>query len=133
MAATNRPVAKAIYLCDRVSPNAAQQTLDFGDVFNAVRVPAGGSLPHTVARMCVFVQLEDGAGDADLQVLVVSAATGQVVFHSPVHRVRFPSRLTVISVNIRLVDCPFPTAGEYWVELYCDGGIVGDRVLHVLV
>ena len=133
MAATNRPVAKAIYLCDRVLPNVAQQTLDFGDVFNAIRVPAGGSFPHMVPRMCVFAQFEDGAGDADLQALVVSAANGQVVFHSPVHRVRFPSRLIVMSVNIRLVNCPFPAAGEDWVELYCDGGIVGDRVLHILV
>jgi hypothetical protein len=31
--------------------------------------------------MCVFAQFEDGAGDADFQVIVVSASTGQVVFH----------------------------------------------------
>ena len=132
MAATNRPVPKAINLCDRVLPNAVQQTLDFGDVFNAIRLPVGGSFPHTLTRMCVFSQFEDGAGDADFQVVVVSAVTGQVVFHSPIHSVRFPNRLTVVSVNIRLVNCPFPAAGEYWVELYCDGSIVADRVLHVL-
>ncbi|MCI0699838.1 MAG: hypothetical protein L0241_01965 [Planctomycetia bacterium] len=133
MAASNPPVAKAIYVCDQVVPNVARQTIDLLGVFNAFRLPTGQSVPYTLARMCVFVQMEDGLGDAELQVFVVSAATGQVIFHSPIHRVRFPNRLTVVSANIRLVNCPFPTAGEYWVELYCDGQIMGDRVVHVLV
>jgi hypothetical protein len=85
VAVINRPVPKAIYLCDRVLPNVAQQTLDLGDVFNAVRLPPGGSFPYTLARMCVFAQFEDGLGDAEFQVLVVSAATGQVAFYSPVY------------------------------------------------
>lgn len=62
---------------------------------------------------------------------VVSAATGQVVFYSPVYGVRFTNRLAVVSVNIRLTNCPFPAAGEYWVELYCDGEVIGDRALYV--
>ncbi len=131
MAATNRPVAKSIYLCDRVALNAANRSLDFGDVFNEVRAP-GGSFPHTLARMCVFAQFEDGFGDAEFRVVVLSAATGQVAFYSPVYLVPFTSRLAVVSVNVRLTNCPFPAAGEYWVELYCDGVLVGDRALHVL-
>ena len=131
MAATNRPIAKVIYFCDRVTPNAGNRSLDFSDVFNEVRVPSG-SFPHTLARMCVFAQFEDGFGDAELQVFVVSAATGQVAFYSPVYRVPFTNRLAVVSVNIRLTDCPFPAAGEYWVELYCDRAIIGDRTLHVI-
>src|SRR5436190_1691557 len=126
MAATTKPIPKAIYLCDVVVPHPATLNIDLLGLFNLVRVPAGASLPYTLARMCVFVQLEDGAGDADLHVAVVSATTGQVAFHSAVHRVRFPNRLAVVSANIRLADCRFPTAGEYWVELYCDGDLIGD-------
>ena len=133
MAATNKPVPKAIYLCDVVTAHPVSQNIDLLGVFNLIRVPVGGMLPYTLARMCVFVQLEDGAGDADLSVAVVSAATGQVAFHSRPYRVRFPNRLAVVSANIRMVDCRFPAAGEYWVELYCDGDLIGDRVVHVVV
>lgn len=59
MAATNPPVAKSIYLCDRVTPNAGNRSLDFGDVLNEVRTP-GGVFPHVLARLCVFAQFEDG-------------------------------------------------------------------------
>jgi hypothetical protein len=132
MAATTRPIAKAVYVCDDVLPALGHQRLTLSGVMNAVRVPPGAGLPYVLGRMCVFAQLEDGAGDADFQVAVVSAGTGQVAFHSPVYRVRFPTRLTVVSVNVRLTGCPFPAAGEYWVELHCDGAPLGDRVLHVV-
>lgn len=132
MAATHPPVPKAVYICDDVRPDLARQQINLSGLFSVVRVPAGSPFPYTLPRMSVFAQMEDGAGDADLQVAVVGAATGQVVFHSAAHRVRFPGRLSVVSVNIRLTDCPFPAAGEYWVELHCDGEVVGDRVLHVL-
>lgn len=131
MAATTRPIAKSIYLCDRVTPNAGRQSLDLGEVLNQIRAP-GAAFPYVLPRMCVFAQFEDGFGDAEFRVIVLSAATGQVVFYSPVYRVPFTNRLAIMSVNIQLTSCPSPAAGEYWVELYCDGEILGDRVLHVV-
>ena len=112
MAATHPPVAKAVYVCDDVRPDPIRQQLDLSGVLTVVRAPASTPFPYILGRMCVFAQLEDGSGDADLHAVVVSAATGQALFRSAVHPVRFPSRLAVVSVNIRLVNCRFPTAGE---------------------
>src|ERR1051325_7250722 len=87
MAATNRPITKAIYVCDDVLPEPARQKIHLLGVFNAIRLPVGASFPYTVGRICVFAQMEDGDGDADIRVVVVSATTGQIVFHSAIYRI----------------------------------------------
>lgn len=132
MASTMRPVVKAVYLCDEVLPDAVSQKISLLNAFGAVRLPDGALFPYTLGRICVFAQMEDGEGDAEFRVVVVSAATGEVVFGSAAHRVFIPNRLTVFSINIRLRRCRFPAAGEYWVELHCDGEVIGDRVLRII-
>src|SRR5205814_6740868 len=94
----------SLYVCDEVVPDPASRKMDLLGVFGAIQVPDGSAFPYDLGQMCVFAQLEDGEGDATIQVEVVSADAGQVVFYSPVHPVRLPNRLAVVSVLVRIIN-----------------------------
>lgn len=132
MAEVVHPTLKALYVCDDALTDPANGKEHFLGVFTAFR-PTETVPPFRLGRMCVFAQLTGGIGEVGVQVLVVRAADREVVFASPVHRLAFPAnRHTVVTARFRLVDCEFPSAGVYLVEMYCNSTFLDDRRIRVL-
>jgi hypothetical protein len=120
------PVAKALTLCDRIVGQPKGKVDLFG-LFNAIRPPAG--YPFVLRRFCAFAQLGSGLGDLDVHVDISRAATGEFVWATDPHRLRFPTREAILQVALRIDGCEFDRPGLYLVELYCDNVWVCDTRL----
>ena len=133
MATTVVPVTKALYLCDDVVEDPSSRKVHLLGTFNALRPPAGATYPYRLGQLCVFAQLAGGVGELPVRLEIVRARDDAVVYAAPERRLRFPSRLTMVSVCFRLRNRPFPEAGVYFVELYARDAFLDDRALLLLV
>lgn len=123
------PIGKIVYVCDDVMQDVVNGNITVIGVFNAVQPPDGGNYPFRLSQLCVFAQFAGGLGQVDLEARVIDAATGNDIFASPVYFVNFPGGQTLVTVAIRMRNCPFPHPGTYFVQLYCQGSFVDDRRL----
>jgi hypothetical protein len=126
------PLGKIVYVCDDVIQDPANGKLHVLGAFDAIRLPDGAGYPYLLGQMCVFAQMAGGRGSTVIEAKVIDAATGDTLFGSPVYRVNFPGGHTIVTLLIRLLDCPFPAAGTYVVQLFCQGAFVDDRRLTVM-
>src|SRR5262249_25568004 len=88
--------------------------------------------PFRLPKLCVFTQFTDWRGEIELQVDVVRAANLEQAFFLPPLRIPVPSRTMLVHAPFSFCNFPFPTYGEYLVELFCNGEFVEDRRFHVL-
>jgi len=100
--------------------------------FDAVRPPDGVPYPFDLDHLCVFAQFAGGLGPGSVQVKVLDASTGDEVFGSPAYQVNFPGGQRILTLVIRLLNCPFQQPGTYFVQLFCQGTFVDDRLLTAL-
>jgi hypothetical protein len=102
------PLGKIVYVCDDVIQDPASQKVHVLGTFDVIRTPAGATYPHRLAQLCVFAQLTGGIGVVTVQAKALDASSGAEVFGSPLYRVTFPGGHRLLTVAIRLQDCPFP-------------------------
>jgi hypothetical protein len=95
------PIAKALYLCDDILSDPSRVKPHLIGVFNAVRVPA---FPHTLAKLCIFVQLVNGYGEVNCRVRIVNASNRDIMYQSPVHVVRFDDRRQTRYFRLKLTQ-----------------------------
>jgi hypothetical protein len=126
------PIAKAVYVCDELVPDSTRNKLLIVGAWNAVRVPAETSFPYSLGKLCVFAQLVGGVGAVAIRVDIVRAATRTLIYSSGPRSLTFPDRHTTVTFCLRLRSFVFPAPGEYWVELFCQGQFLDDRLIHVL-
>jgi hypothetical protein len=92
--------------------------------------PAGYPARHP--QLCVFAQLTECRGAADVRVVIRDADTDRPLFGSPARRVDFPNApLTLHGLRFRLLDNPFPRPGLYWVELWYDNDVLAQTPLEL--
>lgn len=125
------PIGKIIYVCDEVLEDPTSGKVSFLGIFNDVVPPPAVGYPFRLGRMCVAARLVGGSGSVPVRVEVVEAATQSFVRAAGPFTVHFPSRRQVVTVCIRILDVIFPTAGEYFVELYSLGAFLDDRLLRL--
>ncbi|HXD86182.1 MAG TPA: hypothetical protein VN641_06795 [Urbifossiella sp.] len=123
------PVVKALYLCDDVLADPTRTKPHLIGVMNAIRPP---SYPYRIKKLCVFAQLIGGQGDVACVVRIVNSANRGLVYESEPFRLRFEERRQTRYFVLRITDIAIQAAGEYWVELTCDGSFVDDAVLRIL-
>jgi hypothetical protein len=121
------PLGKIVYVCNDVVVDQGTGMLDILGAFNALRPPDGANYPFHLDHLCVFAQLAGGLGPTIIEAKVVDASTGDEVFGSPSYTVNFPGGNVVVTILIRLLDCPFPGPGTYLVQLFCHGHFIDDR------
>lgn len=126
------PVVKSVYLCDDVVQDAENRKINLLGIFNSLRPRQGPGYPYHLREFCVFAQMVGGIGEAPARVEIVSAQRDEVVYAFPTQHVHFADRHTVVSVCFRIRNCPFPAAGVYFVELFCNNSFVDDRALRLL-
>jgi hypothetical protein len=125
------PTGKLLYVCDEVLHDPVSGKISYLGIFDDVVVPPASAVPFGLGRMCVAAQLVGGAGSLPVHVEVVEGATQSLVRRAGPFSVNFPSRHQVVTVCVRLLQIDFPSAGVYFVELYCQGAFLDDRTLRV--
>jgi hypothetical protein len=86
--------------------------------------------PCSFPKITAVYTVTGGHGTYDLELAIVSAATGDDVRTSKSrHTSTDPLALTDVLVVMRGV--PFPAPGKYWSEVRCNGQLIGQRPFYV--
>ncbi len=125
------PTGKVVYVCDDVLQDPTSGKVNFLGIFDDVVPPSGAAYPFRLGRMCVAAKLVGGSGPVPVRIEVVEGATQRLVRAAGPFTVHFPARHQVVTVCIRVRDVVFPAPGVYFVELYCQGAFLEDRVVQL--
>jgi hypothetical protein len=118
-------------LCEeaRQRPDSPSK-VDLLGIVSAVFTKGEAEYPLLHPRLCVFVQMTNGRGQAELAVHIRLEETGMLVSGSPTHSVLFgkdPLAVSAMFFNLRNVRFPHP--GLYSVELVVSGQVVAREPL----
>jgi hypothetical protein len=127
-----KPVAKCVYICDDVVADPASGKVNLFNLWDGLRVPAHGTFPFCLAKLCVFVWWRGGLGKLRSRVDIVRASTGTLVRRTKDCVLDFGRRTDSVFARYKLENCTFPEPGYYFVEVYCEGEFVDDQVLRVM-
>jgi hypothetical protein len=116
------PVVRYLIVCEdvQVDPdNRRRATLvNLISTIHSLEQPA---FPLLCRELCVFVQMTECQGSAEVELRIVHADTGQFVYPGPQvpWRADLPSDpLEVVGLPFRIRNIEFPEAGLYWVQLW---------------
>jgi hypothetical protein len=127
-----KPVAKVVYVCDDVIADPQTGKVSLFNLWDTIRVPAGGSFPYCLAKVCVFAWWRDGLGNVRTRIDIVEASTETVIRRTGDCVIDFEDRTTSVFARYRFENCVFPAPGYYYVELYCEDEFVDDQIIRVL-
>ncbi len=121
------PVVIGLVVCDYVhfeDGDTRKVSLIGGFAKLAVR-----EFPAT-PEFCAYAALTDAFGEATITVEVEGLGTGEILYTRE-SRARFPGKLDVVHVSIRMRHCTFPAAGNYAVKLLIDRELLAQRRIEV--
>lgn len=122
------PVARGLYLADRVEADPTTRNLTLVNCFRAMRLPADPAAPRP---FYLVAYLANGFGETRVGVAIQRLDT-----LADIHRtgtvVRFEDRLAEIRFVIRVENCRFDAHGMYQAELYADGRLLTATPFRVL-
>ena len=125
------PVVKSIYVCDEVRRNPLGGKVDMVGACNSATVPWSMPFPYQLPRMSILVQMSGGHGDVACRLEIVQAKTLTPIYVSAPLHIFFQTRHTTIHASVKLDGILIPDVGEYWIEWYCDGTILDDKLFYV--
>src|SRR5689334_7418413 len=123
MTASIDPVVRLMVVCDNVVPNPDNSNkTDLQGVLSTLTVDANESFPVILEQMCVFLIMTSGRGTGRGRIVVVDAETGADVFGCHPDEMAFGNDpLERVGKIFRLLNCRFPSAGQYRVEFRYNG------------
>jgi hypothetical protein len=117
----------SILLCEAAYLVANTTNLIVVNTFNRLSASA---FPCHFPRITVLYTVTDGHGTYELEVAVVNAATGQVSMEMSQRSV-LTDPLSIMDVQVTMLHVPLPAPGKYWMEVRCDGSLIGQRPFYV--
>jgi hypothetical protein len=125
----SRPVVRQFMICEKAELNAKAEKYTLVDPLVVVQMPRGKVKGHTQKRFSIYLQLSDGLGEFDACVEMWSdhagpAFEGRPIVRSPIVRLVFPHKLTVVEWVVELTDVPFPKPALYEFVVRAGGDIV---------
>jgi hypothetical protein len=116
-----------IVLSDSAYRIANQTNLIIVNTFNTLRVP---SCPCRFPRITVLYSVTDGHGAYEMELGIVRAETGKDVMTAK-DRYAVSNPLSIGDVHVIFRNVPLPERGKYWVEVRCNGELIGQRPFFV--
>ena len=124
------PRVQAMVLCDHVEESSDElETFDLSGVRTDIRA---SSFPHVYPKLFVFAHMSGHAGIAMCRVAVNQPSTDVVIRESPSREIFFDGPTSVVPVIFRLRNCSFPSAGVYYVQMYHEAKLIGERPLFLV-
>jgi hypothetical protein len=121
------PIAVALVLCKYVHfEEGGSRDVSLIGCFSRLGVV---SFPATLS-FYVYAALTNARGEATIRITIERLDTGEEIDTYQI-RLRFPDKLAVGHLSLRIKDCLFPVEGWYQVTLYADGQWVSRRRLKV--
>ncbi len=122
------PRVQAMVLCDEVEESEQE-----GDVvhLNGVRAVFDAPSFPTVRSLCVFLHMSGHIGKASCHIEIDWPKADEVVFETAPAMIFFDETAAVVPVYFRLPNCGFPAPGVYYVQVFNETKLIGERPLLV--
>lgn len=121
------PRVQAMVLCDDAVESGRESGVFYLIGVRTVVVAPSFPIMHS---LCVFAQLTGHEGDATLHVHIESAESSELGGESEPQTVSFLHPTISVPVLFRFPHCVLSTSGLYYVEMYHDEKLIGERRLH---
>lgn len=127
------PFVRHMILCDAVVPVSLDPLkVNIEGLISHIRVPADATFPVVHPELCVYLLVAGGRGTGRAQIVVVAADGDEPVFAGPVREIAYGGDpLKVRGLKFRVLDCPFPRRGLYWVQFHHNGRLLEKQPLLV--
>jgi hypothetical protein len=128
-----RPTARSLVVCEAILTDPDDPNrVTLVHVINSIRAVGTPPYPARHPQLSVFAQLTECRGAGDVWIEVRSADTDRSAFRSPPRRVQFQNTPLVLhGLRFRLLDCPFPHAGAYWVQLWYNEAVIAQTLIEL--
>ncbi len=123
------PVVRHVILCDDVqqTPTGKHNVMGF---CTSIRSEAEPPYPHRHPLLCVYVLMTNGRGTGSSRFVIRDATSEEEIARTPSRPLNFPrDPLQIHGVAHRILDCPFPEPGLYYVEFEVDGVVIASEPL----
>ncbi|HNQ23678.1 MAG TPA: hypothetical protein PKK06_11345 [Phycisphaerae bacterium] len=124
------PDVLALILCDQIITDritGKQSLIGMFSRIHALRFPAG----HP--QLCVFVALTDGHGRNDLMLRIVDSNEERKPLIEGKGVVEFKDPRAIANLALQFHGLVFPQSGEYRVQLYCNGSLLREARLELVL
>jgi hypothetical protein len=121
------PRVHAMVLCDGVRESEDEEGVF--DLTGVRTVIETSSFPAMCPRLCVFLQASGHRGEAYLHVEIEQPGTDDVLHSTKQKVIFFEDPASVTPVLFRMRNCVFPVEGLYYVQVFHDSKLIGERVL----
>src|SRR5262245_44652901 len=127
MASLILPRVQAMVLCDDLDESDEDsEAINLIGVRTVIATPV---FPMVRSQLCVFLQMSGHRGEARCHIEIECLATDEVIQDTEPLTFQFINPTIVVPAYFRLVNCVFSTAGLYYVQVYADTKLVGERPL----
>lgn len=121
------PRVHVLVLCNDIEPSPVDEELfDLKGVRTAIAAPA---FAYVHPQLCVYLQMTGHEGQASGRAIVYRAETDEEVASTTEDVIEFRGPLDFIHVSWWLLDCTFPEPGLYYIQIFFDGKLIGERSL----
>jgi hypothetical protein len=125
------PRVQAMVLCDALEESAQESGVFH---LSGVRSTIEGPLfPYSRPRLCVYLQVSGHAGQVPCRIEITRTETDEVIYRTAPREISFEGPMSVVPVVFRLRNCGFPAPGVYYVQIYCESKLIGERPLHLVL
>jgi|GEM_PF-832258 hypothetical protein len=125
------PTVRYLILCDDVEtdPDHPRRVNLYG-LMSAIHSLEQPPYPLFVREFCVFIQLTECRGPAEVRIEIHHADSSDVLVRTRTRTVALPTDpLEVAGVKFRIQDCLFPEPGLYWVQLWYNSVAIAQQPL----
>lgn len=125
MSAANTPVPSLVSLliCDQIIDDRMTNKKSAIGLFNAILV---SRFPATIAQMVVMASLTEIQRRVGTELRLVRDSDNHTMFNAP-QVVESPSPLATVDLVFALQGVQVPEPGQYAIELYGEGELLGRR------
>lgn len=119
----------SIILCEMAYRIHGGLNLIIVNTFHKLGVPV---CPTKFPKITVLYTVTEGHGAYDVTTAIVNARTGQDVMKAD-DRYTVTDPLSIGDVQMIFRGVPIPEPGKYWIELRCNGELIGQRPFYVVL
>ncbi|MFQ5591393.1 MAG: hypothetical protein ACE5HE_09545 [Phycisphaerae bacterium] len=124
------PDVLAMIVCDQIITDRLTGKQSLIGMFAKVHV-AGFPVSHP--QLSVFVALTDGYGEVDLLIRIVDANDARPPIVEGKGKVTFKDPRAIANLALSFHGLRFPEPGEYRVQLYCNGELLREARLELVL
>jgi hypothetical protein len=88
--------------------------------------------PHVCPQLCVYAQVTGHEGTSVCQVLVERGEDDEDIAWTAGQEVQFSGPRDFIPLRFSIIDCEFPAAGVYYIQILFDGKLCSERAFDVI-